>query len=129
MGILSDPFFVSLSSQIHLTLTRNIIPCYYVDTEEFHHFSERVYILSILGLIFNFTDVFEARKDNFFEFVIIVTLYSYCNLYSLISFVLPLSLIQWFFSNFIVQQSQLKCFLKHGMLGFKPSASYSVGLG
>lgn len=86
-------------------------------------------MLPIVGLIFKFTDVFEARKDNFFEFVIVVILYSYCSLYSLINFVLLLSPIQCLFSNFIVQQSHLKCFLKHRMLGFKPSPSSSVGLG
>lgn len=86
------------------------LPLQGVDTEEFYHFFQSIYISSILGLIFKFTEVIEASKHKFFEFILPVVLHPYRNLCSLTDFVLPLSLIQWF-SNFIVQQSHLKGFL------------------
>ena len=55
-GTPSNPFICPISSQIHLLLQG-------MDTEEFHHFSQYVYIISVLGLIVKFTDIMEARYN------------------------------------------------------------------
>lgn len=58
------------------------LPLQEVDIEEFYHFSRSVSISSILGLVFKFTEVTEASRQEFFEFVIPVVLHPCCNLCS-----------------------------------------------
>lgn len=94
---LSNLFLCPISSQVHLLLQG-------MDTEEFHHFSQYVYIVSILGLIAKFADTVEARyQHNFLQFITLVSFETCYNLFC------PFCLIQWF-SNFIVKKSYTRDF-------------------